>query len=246
MKLTNATWEERNLGVRCTEVAVSAQDTPEILREALLACPGEYIVVRLPIAHPDLSTVLAQLGFTFVETMFRLEKILDDAVLQPPTEAARQMSYLLDDPQSMQRVMAQIGKGMFITDRVSLDPAFAPEQTATRYRGFLEDELARGARLLEFFHQGAPFGFSCLRALDSERYYQALTGIYKEKQGKGLGFALGYLPSLEVFRQGGRSIATGVSTNNTVSLRVHLKCGFLPVQTTYVFIRHSAQPHCSI
>lgn len=238
MDFKNAIWEKRNLGIHCTEVTVDAEDTPRTLRDGLLDRPGEYIVVRLPIARLELSAVLTELGYTFVETMFRLERALDASTLQFPNQEAAQMSFLLDDPQSRNRVLGEIRQGMFTTDRISLDPFFSKEQSAERYCGLLADELARGAQLMEFFYQGSPFGFSCLRALDAERYYQSLTGLYETSRGQGLGFALSYLPSRFAFGQGGKSIATGVSSNNTASLRTHLKCGFLPTQTTYVFVRH--------
>lgn len=242
MDFKDAIWEKRNLGIHCTEVTVDAEDTPRTLRDGLLDRPGEYILVRLPIARLDLSSVLTELGYTFVETMFRLEKSLDDSALQPPNQDAAQMSLLLNGSDSKERIFQAIKKGMFATDRISLDPAFSPEQAAIRYCGFLTDELAQGAQLLEFFYQGTPFGFSCLRALDPEHYYQALTGLYESMRGKGLGFALNYLPSRFAFGQGGKSIVTGVSSNNTVSLRIHLKCGFLPTQTTYIFVRHNPPP----
>lgn len=239
MDFKNATWEKRNLGILCTEVTVDAEDTPRELRDSLLGRPEEYILVRLPIARLDLSSVLTELGYTFVETMFRLEKFLDDSVLRPPNQEAAQMSFLLNGPDSKERIFQEIKEGMFATDRISLDAAFSPEQAAKRYCGFLTDELTQGAQLLEFFYQGTPFGFSCLRALDPEHYYQALIGIYASSRGKGLGIALSYLSSRFAFGQGGESITTSVSSNNAASLRTHLKCGFLPTHTTYIFVRHN-------
>lgn len=239
MKIVDAVWEKRNLGLSCVEITAQRDDTVRQLDKALLGIEVDYTVVKVPTCRMDLSTRLMNHGFCFVETLFSLEKKLGEHPLTgAQQEKARHMDYRLQLDESRERIQREIQAGMYTTDRISVDSHFSPRQTADRYIGMLSDELRRGAEIIEYYFHGEPFGFSCFRQVEAERYYQALTGIYHPYRGKGLGFALAHLPERELLRRGAAILTTGVSTNNETSLRVHLQSGFLPVETTYVFVRH--------
>lgn len=239
MNIVDAIWEKRNLGLSCTEITVRQNDTARQLSGAISGAKADYTVVKIPTCRMDLSKCLLDCGFCFVETTFSLAKELGKHPLtESQREKAEHMDYRLGLAESRERVQREIRSGMYTTDRVSVDSHFSPHQTAQRYIGMLSDELDRGAELMEYLFHGEPFGFSCFRPTGPGQYYQALTGIYSSHRGKGLGFALAYLPERELLKRGATVLTTGVSTNNEASLRVHLRSGFLPTEIHYVFVRH--------
>lgn len=239
MKVIDAAWEKRNMGISCVEINVEREESAQKLESVLATISADYIVVKIPTCKMELSKMLTQKGFCFIETLFSLEKQLGKCSPQGAEgEKGNHMTYCLNLDESKKRVIDEIRMGMYTTDRISIDKHFTTKQTADRYIGMLEDELRRGADLMEYCFDGKPFGFSCFRQAAVERYYQALTGIYSTHRGKGLGFALAYLPECELLRRGAEKLTTGVSTNNEASLKVHLRNGFLPIETTYVYVKH--------
>lgn len=239
MRVIDAVWERRNMGISCVEINVERGESAQELESVLATIIADYIVVKIPTCKMELSEMLTQKGFCFTETIFSLEKQLGKC---PPHGAEREkgnrMTYCLNLDESKKRVIDEIRMGMYTTDRISIDKHFTSKQTADRYIGMLGDELCRGAELMEYCFDGKPFGFSCFRQVAAGRYYQALTGLYSIYRGKGLGFALAYLPECELLKRGAEKLTTGVSTNNEASLKVHLRNGFLPIETTYVYVRH--------
>ena len=239
VKIVEAVWEKRNLGVGCMEITVGREDMVGELEVALSNIEVDYTVVKIPTCRMDLSECLLGQGFCFVEVLFSLEKQLGKYFLtDEQQEKAHYMTYHLQLDESKERIWNEIQMGMYTTDRISVDRYFNSRKTADRYIGMLLDELQCGAEIIEYCFNSEPFGFSCFRKIGVGRYYQALTGIYSSYRGKGLGFALAYLPECELLRRGAEILATGVSTNNEVSLRVHLQNGFLPIETTYVYVQH--------
>lgn len=240
MKIVDAVWEKRNLGETCTEIFLGGGDTPESLRTELQKWDSDYMVVEVPVQHVELHQVLLQCGYYFVEALFQIEKKLGPSHLKEnQIEKAAHMSFSINAPGAKERTFAEIRAGMFTTDRVTIDPYFEPNQGATRYIGMLTDEFSRGAELMEFLYDGEPFGFASFRKSGESSYHQSLTGIYSAYRGKGYGFALAYLPNKALVERGVQTLTGAVSTNNTASLQAHLRTGFLPTDTKYIFVKHN-------
>ncbi len=241
MKITDAVWEKRNLGISCKEIELEDSDTMPEITKALNNClDADYIVAKAPIQAVEIYQLLQQHGFIFVETMFQIAKELKSTVLNERQSAlAKDMSYTINKSGSMERVHQEIHLGMFSTDRISLDAYFTETQAQNRYIGMLHDEMERGAELMEFWYQGRPFGFACFRKKTEERYHQCLTGLYAADRGTGKGFALEYLPEKELLCRKAKILSGAVSSNNPISLHAHLKTGFLPSETQYIFVKHT-------
>lgn len=241
MKKINAVWEKRNLGISCVELEIAEQDPIEAIEEELKKISADYMVVKAPIGRFDIYQILNECGFSYIETMFQIEKKIEESLLKSHHQIlAEDMTYKIDEPESLSRVIDEINRGMFTTDRISLDPFFSQEQVNKRYIGMIQDELDRGAELMEFYYRSVPFGFACFRRKSDDLYYQCLTGLYHDERGKGKGFALAYLPNKELLQRGVKRLSGAVSTNNTASLQAHLKIGFYPVETSYTFVKHSS------
>ena len=138
MKTTHAVWERENIGVDAWEIALDAQDTIEALAEEerhIIAEGAEYIVLKSPVNCPQLLFGLTGLGYTFVETVFHVEIRRKDYHM-PETIARFDRGLTVverTDPENQARIDRIIRSGIFISDRVSIDPAFSVKLGGRRY-----------------------------------------------------------------------------------------------------------------
>ena len=239
MKIIDAYWEKRNLGIDCVEITVEQTDDVAKLKQALKQNCVDYVVVKVPELRMDIYQELMMQEYTFVETLIGLEKQVVLPILQDRQKnKLPELSYQMDAHMSRERVLSQIGLGLFNTDRISIDPHFTEDDANNRYMGMLVDELDRGGELMEYLWNGEPIGFTCFRKLNHDEYYQSLSGIYEKYRGQGLGFLPSYFPIVEMSKRGVKRVNTAISTNNLPSLRVHIRDGYVPTAIQNIFIKH--------
>lgn len=239
MKIIEAHWEKRNLGLLSKEIVVELGDTVAEVDKALTEVRGEYIVVSLPSCRKDLYDLMTDYSYSFVESTIHLEMDIRAYHLgEHQKEIASHLTYTLNSVNARERVEQEIRKGMYTTDRISIDNRFSPKDTINHYLGFLNDELARGATIMEFQYNGLPVGYSCLKKISDIKWHQSLVGMYEICRGKGLGFSFSYLQAKELAQKHVSVLSTVVSSNNVASLHVHTKNGFVPTNIRYLFVKH--------
>ena len=164
MKTTHAVWERENIGVDAWEIALDAQDTIEALAEEerhIIAEGAEYIVLKSPVNCPQLLFGLTGLGYTFVETVFHVEIRRKDYHM-PETIARFDRGLTVverTDPENQARIDRIIRSGIFISDRVSIDPAFSVKLGGQRYANWLRSMVQKGGHLYEVLQGEKPIGF---------------------------------------------------------------------------------------
>ena len=68
MKIIEAVWEKRNLGVTCAEIEVEGNDSPEDLMPLLRMRSEQYLVVKVSSENYAAVTALQREGFMFIES----------------------------------------------------------------------------------------------------------------------------------------------------------------------------------
>ncbi|MCI8891523.1 MAG: hypothetical protein HFH34_09310 [Eubacterium sp.] len=238
MKLIHAVWEQRNLGVDCWEVIIEKGDSPDEFCKKAMEFETEYTVVKVPETMPEFGFFLQRRGYVFMETMISFRRNTELPVLSKfQQNMLEQVSYTRMDYTDMQCLFAEIRKGMFHTDRVSLDPYFAEGKASERYIGWILDEMARESELFKITYKGKDAGFFGLKQMREGVYFPYLNGIYPGK-ACGIGFALVYMELLEVSGRNGRTMLGSVSTNNVSSLAVLTSLGFIAYCAEHVYILH--------
>ena len=81
MKIIDAIWEKRNLGVTCVEVALDATDTVREVKYALAFLEPQYLVVKVPAGRTDLMFCLSEIGCSFIEAAIHVTRKVDDLEL---------------------------------------------------------------------------------------------------------------------------------------------------------------------
>ena len=243
MKVIDAVWEKRNLGVDCRDITVEPEDSADAMARVLRDHETLYTVVRLPVGRMDLLFRAQELGYRFIETMtycchsgatFNLNAIqqrIVDRISWQPMDGAGQAA-----------MFAEIRQGMFSTDRVSLDPQFSGELANQRYVYWIQDELARGGRVYKILYADRDLGFFTLKRQSDDVEFAFLSGTYAAFRTSGLGFSCHYCEVVEGLRSGAKRVMTSYSSNNRGAAAVHLSMGHVLHQQYYILVKHGSRP----
>lgn len=247
MKTVHATWELDNLGINAYEVRLDESDTPEALakeEQSLLAQGAQYIVVKTPVNCQSLLFGLPKLGYTYVETVFHVA--IKRSEYQMPAVIARFDRGLsvreLDAHEDRERVYGLIRGGIFVSDRVSIDPAFTHAQSGNRYANWLRGMLGRGGKLYEVAQGEKPIGFFVICRVNDDTVDPVLMGLYDEQNDRGMG-ALLHKKTLDTcFTWECSRLQSTIVSNNAKVLRVYVNAGATITDTLYTYVKHIAPP----
>ena len=241
MKIIDAFWEKRNLGVDCTEITINKEDTVFQLEDVNeLLNTIEYIVVKVPFGRLDINEYLMKRGFIFVEGSVNFHLNIKEAVLSPLQQRLNNViSYQEMDESDLYQLYNEIGNGLFKTDRILLDSCFTEEQAATRYVNWIKDELKRTTQVYKILYKEDTIGFFTFKEVSDDIYYPFLAGLYEKYSNSGLGFITLRKPIEEVIKRNGKSISTYASTNNLYVIRAHAQQGFSIHDMQYVYVKHN-------
>ncbi len=239
MKVIDAFWEKRNLGLTAVEITVEKADKAEVVSQQLENIDYDYMVVKLPVERVDISFLLAEKRFVFIEAMNRIIHNLNPITLSEErwkTAAVTSVIPISDD--DLELILKNIRKGMFTTDRIALDPYFTIDQAANRYTEWIKDEVKRGSELFNVMYNNQKSGFIGVRKSD-DGYHDFISGIYEGFTGKGLAVCMTYRTIEEIRNRNVKFLTTDISSNNVASLQSRYKCGFTVLETMYVFVKHN-------
>ena len=239
MKVIIASWEQRNLGVKTTEILLDGHDTKASVSDFLANLEKEfnYLVVKVPSSLHQFTWLLSDLHYAFVEDMMFFEHDLHEIKRTPLQQRLYDSVKISEMTEADFNVLyAEIDQGSFSFDRISNDPFFSKELGSRRFHNWLNDERERGAVFLKGTIKGEMTGFFTLRDLGNGVYTSALGGTFMKWRKGGLGTNV-QTPE-EVKKRGGKKLVVGVSTNNMIQIRALILNGFFPTGLNHVFVKH--------
>ena len=243
MKFVHAIWERENLGVDAYEVFLENQDALlEFKREEqkLIEAGGEYFVVKTPVNRSDLLFGLPALGYTFVETLFRIA--IERCDYHVPQSIARFDRGLTvaerTASEEQEAVFGRIREGVFKSDRISMDPHFPKEKTAARYINWIGQLIAQGGKLYEVLNRGQAIGVFIIKRIDAQTVDPVLMGLYQEDRNRGLGTLLHKKTLDTCFAQACDRITSTYVSNNAKILRVYANVGAAITDVLYTYVKH--------
>jgi len=248
VRIVDAVWEKRNLGVSTAEVAIGNNDSLESFRELSreLEKAYQYVCVKCSTVVPEFLFELQDLGYRFIETQFEIKFDRDNKAVLPSSEGlyslyADRISFREMDDMRFDEVMGIIGEeGMFTTDRVYIDAAFPQHLAGRRYVGWCRDLKDSGSFFLEWLVNGKPVGFYEYTKTSATAWHTSLGGIYPQENAYAFLTPAINQKLLEYFcAQGMKTMRSAVSSNNSVMLRLHLSVGYQISAVHYVFVRHN-------
>lgn len=241
MKIIDAVWEKRNLGVTCAEIEVGKTDSVSEVVDALRQRTEQYQVVKLAPGRADLAFAIQNEGFRYIETLFETVCRLDEKPKTPKVFKTfeENASYHYANAFEVERVLNEIKKGdIFTTDRIALDPFFSKQLAGRRYAMWMEDVLSRGnASMLIDCFQHENVGFSI--HINKGRYYDMLLGgLFSEYLQSGFGPLLSYCSTNAIYEEGARKAISHVSSNNFEMLKIHMLYNGYIRSLKDVYIKH--------
>lgn len=244
MKIQEAYWEKRNLGVDTTEVFLDANDfknKAEVLERLDQNYREHYVVLKLPVGNLDMLHGLQSIGFFFMESLFTLNINLSDYTLADKYKnLASQFLPVVVDKCDWVNILPKL-ENMYDTDRVYLDPSIANSVSSERYKNWIIDLGSKdNALMYEIICQkrqvAVGYGVSLLND-DKSDWYSLLTGLYAEFKGQGLGGLVIHSPAVLAQKRGFETLTTAVSSNNMPALKKHFSFGFNLLTQQYVLRR---------
>lgn len=241
MKIIDAVWEKRNLGVDVKELICDGTETAEELGKQLAKIQVPYSVLKIPSGSTDLLLAAQSAGYHFMESSISLDGKVSTMALpriyqrfEPYIQVNRAEGELLD------KILQEIETGtIFETDRITRDPYFSQKIAGKRYANWTKDELNKGAEAVISYYKEQPVAFGINMCSDGTVYDAFLGGVFSEAANKGLGFLALYANMESIRSQGGTKIITHVSSNNMPILRLHMQYGYEITDMNYVLVRHN-------
>lgn len=238
MKIVNACWEKRNLEVDCNEVIIEPHDTADSLTDSFSEFETDYTVVKVPGGMTEISFCLQKHGYSFIEMIttvsfeLTLPSLSEDKQRILETLTCDKMD--LDELEYLYEI---IGKGMYVSDRIALDPFFSRKQANMRYINWIRDMLKDGANVYKVSNNKDIIGFY-MQKNNRSRIHHILGGIYPQYQKEGFGFSLIYLPLKQAIDEKAKSLFTAFSSNNPRISSVFLSMPLSEISQDYVYIKH--------
>ena len=241
MKIINAIWEKRNLGLNCNEIEIEYVDTVQTIKERFTDFETEYTVIKVPIGMVEISNFIQSSGYTFIElmTLCHNKGILPQ--LSPiHKRVINSIKCVRMSDKDKKKLFEEINSGMFIYDRVSLDSKFTNHQANNRYLGWVSDELKLGSIFFKLEYKNQAAGFFSLKADGNDLFSSSLGGLYPSFEGVGCGFCLPYFTISEGIKKNAKKISGAFSSNNRGAFLVHLTFGYNNIDKQYyVFTKHN-------
>lgn len=241
MKITDATWERRNLGVNTLEIELDENDNINELDEVLKShIDKEYVVVKSSVNNLDYIWGLPQRGFTYIESQLSLEVTISDYNAPSYLKVMERSASLkiLSEKEEVMLAMDRLAENVFDKDRISLDQNFSPKLAGGRYKNWVRDLIDKGQDFLELYIKDIPIGFFIAQPSHDDVGIAGLAGLYGEYKGKGFGLVLIKKGMDYIFTMGHKKIVTSVSSNNKDIVKIHLLLGFMIKDIHYVYVKH--------
>ncbi len=201
MKVIDAYWEKKNLGMSAVEVILNNDDLNiDYLHFAdkmhTIKKKYAYVVIKITAGSYKLINFVNDLGFKFIESQIKYSINLKRIKLSNNRGIHVNDSFslkLVSDRKSYNYVISEIKKGVFNTDRIAIDNRFGVDVSNIRYANWLDDMFGKDeSKLFILYYKGQPFGFhagSCLNSL----YQGNFGGVFVDYQKGMFGAYWSYL-----------------------------------------------------
>ena len=241
MKINVMPWEKRNLNVSSVQYYFEETDTfDDTIQSTLLHSDYDYELADLPVGKIDLLHQLENSGFHFIETKVKISKNLTESSSNSDVlNLFSDFNYHAASACEEEFLFEEIRKGIFCTDKVSLDPYFGIEAAGMRYMLWAKNELRHEDSTAYIVNLGnVPIGFFILKERNNI-CNPFLAGLFHQKDDKGMGLSLVYYQMLQAKKDNMKKIIGDVSSNNLSSLRMYLMFGYEIKTMRYILVRHS-------
>lgn len=243
MQIIHALWEERNIGSNTYEINIQKNDNFDNCIEEIEGCNGDYIVVRIPAGMADFISKIPMYNYRFVETALscHYSTSMPFNISEKNKKLLKRCRYEKMLQQDLDVLHKNLNDGLYNTDRIALDPFYSVKISNNRYRGWINDEIGRGAKIFKVICDNNAVAFFGLKKLSNADAFGFLNGVYTKYQGLGFGTIMHCLQIQASKDLGFENTLSSFSSNNYGAFSIHMSLGYKLDQVNYVYIKHRRQ-----
>jgi len=239
MKLIEAFWEKRNLGVNTLEIEFNNNEEINYLLFKDKIKNYNYIVAKVPNSNIKICHLLEQNGFKFMESQIFVKKNLRNYSKENNcfNKFLEKISIQqIIDKSSLEKLLSLIDEDMFNTDRISLDEYFGKKKAMNRYKNWIKDEFKKDkSELYELISQDEKIGFFLIKDIQKNSIDSLLGGIFTKYKDQGMGLSIIQKPMEIAISRNKKYFKTRISSNNISVIELYNLYGFKIYDIKYIF-----------
>jgi L-amino acid N-acyltransferase YncA len=235
-------WDTEIFGfpvAQVTGVELDEHADPKDVLGALDAwCAGNDVrLVSCRLNHLQLreSMALEELGFRFIETVYRPRFDRFEGVGAP-----RHLIEVAEATSADASAIEEVASHAFTTGRFLLDHRLAPELSDRRYATWVRTSFESSEQtILKAEVEGDLVGFFVVEQRPDRSVYWHLTAVAPQWQGKGMGMSLWQTMLIRHTAEGASFVETTISGHNLAIINLYARLGFTfgGAQMTFHWLR---------
>jgi len=239
MKIVDAQWEIRNIGLKTLEIIF--EDGSEMLPIQQMDS-YQYIVSKVQSKEIKTIHLLEKNGFEFIESQLIISKFIK-GIKFDPFLARIASGYKIIEVETLDQlniILHNINIGLFDTDRIYLDPILGKEKSINRYKNWVTDIYNNKNNhkifIISKIKNDIDVGFISFKKKDKENCEIPLVGIFEEYKKMKIGFLTVYFPLLYALNNEFKFCHTAISLNNLNAVNLYSIFGY-QIDKTFSVLR---------
>jgi hypothetical protein len=241
VKIVDAFWEERNLGLKVCEIVFEDNEIIDFDAITDLGKSYQYIVAKIPGDSVHLVHNLESHGFIYLENQLVLY-ILSDELLNIDKNWEQRFRNVscekVSDKKDLDNICDQIMKGLYIKGRISSDPEIKNGISDLRIVNWLNDLFVReDVYIYRLIKDENAIGYFALEKINNAHYNVIQAGIFGDYQNRGFSFLIPLNILKIAYKKGIKGIFAPISSNNIKMINSISKFMHLSVKKTFIVMR---------
>lgn len=241
MKITDAYWEERNLGLKVCELIFEPGDTIDYNKLSELEKSYDYLVAKIPGNKTELVHAMEETGFRYLENqqtiyfetgqLLKIDGSWKNRFREIQCERVSERNIL-------ENICEKIRGGLYVNGRISADPLISMGISDIRIANWLTDLFSKSsASVYALRKKDSITGYFVLDDLGDNHLNIVQAGIFREFQNKGYSFLLLLYIMKTAFENNFTGIFASISANNIKTINSISKFVYVSFKGSYVVLR---------
>jgi len=241
VKIIDAFWEKRNLGLTVCEIIFDNNEIINLDAISDLEKSYNYLVAKVPGDSVSLVHDLESYGFRYLENQLVLY-VLSNELLNIEKDWERRFLDIscekVSDKKELDNICDQVKKGLYIKGRISADPEIEKGISDLRIVNWLNDLSGKeNTFIYRLVRDKSIIGYFALEKINSTHLNVIQAGIFSDYQNKGFSFLIPYNILKIAYKNKIKGIFALVSSNNTKMINSISRIVHLSIKKTYIVMR---------
>ncbi|EFC90822.1 hypothetical protein Dpep_0796 [Dethiosulfovibrio peptidovorans DSM 11002] len=243
MKIIDAVWEKRNLGIETIEIEMGKDDVSDkqnsLARIKDICSDDRLVYIKVPVGNLELVHSLEELGARFLECQIKVSLKLSGYQFPNDIKGFLQLTGVKPIEKKQENLLTlqdRITPGMFSTDRVCLDPMWGANGmslSAIRYKNWISDIFFdENIVPYEFSVSNETVGFGVARKI-GDNADLLLGGVFGDINDPIA--PLSFMSAPITLFSNLSHLKSNISSNNVSVVKMYCNFGYLLKPIFYVF-----------